>query len=192
TGGAASGKTTVCGLFRAKGVAVCIADDLARQAVAPGSDGFQGVVNHFGPKAVTSEGELDRSWLRDRLVSYPEDRKVLETIVQPQVVQLMKAFLIKESLAGASMAVCEVPLLFELNLCQLFDVTVHVGVKRSVQLERLMVRDGVSLASAEKLLALQLSDDEKRGRAHWVIENSGGLKELECCFHEVFEKIMKK
>ena len=192
TGGAASGKTTVCACFRKMGVPVSIADELARDAVAPGSKGFSEVVDHFGPGVVAADGGLDRAALRQRLVSNSEERSVLESIVQPRVIQLMADFLGDAMYNGEPVAVCEVPLLFELDLAHMFDVTVHVGVDRSTQLARLTARDGVTQASAEALLSLQFSDEKKRGLAHYVIENSGTLDQLENRFHEVFEKIVKK
>lgn len=192
TGGAASGKTTVCELFRAKGVAVSIADDLARDAVMPGSPGFDAVVAWFGEGVVSGSGELDRPALRRKLISDTEARQVLESIVQPEVIRLMGEFLEEESGKGSVLAVCEVPLLFELDLAEMFDVTLHVGVGRATQCARLMARDGVTQSEAERLLALQLSDEEKRGRADLVLENALGLPELREGFYEVFEKIIKK
>lgn len=192
TGGAASGKTTVCELFREKGVAVSIADDLARDAVRVGSPGFEAVVAWFGDGVVSGDGELDRSALRRKLISDTEARRVLESIVQPEVIRLMGEFLEREKERGAAMAVCEVPLLFELNLAHMFDLTLHVGVGRDTQCARLMERDGVTHSEAERLLALQLSDEEKRGRADLVLENARGLSELRGGFYKVFEKIIKK
>lgn len=192
TGGAASGKTTVCELFREEGVAVSIADDLARDAVKAGSPGFDAVVAWFGRGVVAESGELDRPALRRMLISDKEARGVLESIVQPEVIRLMGEFLAVEEGKGASMAVCEVPLLFELGLSEMFDVTLHVGVDRSIQRARLMSRDGVTRDEAERLLALQLSDGEKRACADLVLENNRGLAELRAVFYEVFEKIIKK
>ncbi len=192
TGGAASGKTTVCRFFREQGVAVSIADDLAREAVSPGSPGFDAVVAWFGDGVVAEDGGLDRPALRRQLISDPEARRVLESIVQPEVIRLMEAFLCAEGAKGAEMAVCEVPLLFELTLEAMFDVTLHVGVDRDTQCARLMNRDGVTEDEASRLLALQLSDAEKRGRADWVLENTQGLLELKAAFYKVFDKIIKK
>ncbi|BCS99240.1 dephospho-CoA kinase [Desulfoluna limicola] len=192
TGGAASGKTTVCELFREKGVAVSIADDLARDAVKAGSPGFDAVVAWFGQGVVSERGELDRPALRRMLISDTESRRVLESIVQPEVIRLMGAFLEREEGRGAAMAVCEVPLLFELDLAGMFDVTLHVGVGHVCQCARLMARDGVTQTEAERLLALQLSDEEKRGRADLVLDNTRGLSELREGFYKVFEKIIKK
>jgi len=192
TGGAASGKTTVCRLFREKGVAVSIADELAREAVNPGSPGFEAVVAWFGHGVVAEDGGLDRPGLRRKLISDPEARRVLESIVQPEVIRLMGEFLAEEGGRGASMAVCEVPLLFELSLESMFDVTLHVGVDRGTQCARLMRRDGVTESEAMRLLALQLSDGAKRARADLVLENVQGLFELKEAFYKVFEKIVKK
>ena len=192
TGGAASGKTTVCELFREKRVAVSIADDLAREAVRPGSPGFEAVVAWFGDGVVLEGGGLDRAVLRRKLISDAEARRVLESIVQPEVICLMGVFLAEEKAKGAAMAVCEVPLLFELDLEEMFDVTLHVGVGYPTQCARLMDRDGVTESEAKRLLALQLSDEVKRARADLVLENVQGLSELRCGFYEVFEKIIKK
>lgn len=121
TGGAASGKTTVCELFREKRVAVSIADDLAREVVMPGSPGFDAVVAWFGDGVVSEDGGLDRVVLRGKLITDTEARRVLESIVQPEVIRLMEVFLTEEKAGGAAMAVCEVPLLFELNMEEMFE-----------------------------------------------------------------------
>jgi dephospho-CoA kinase len=192
TGGAASGKTTVCELFKEKRVAVSIADDLAREAVRPGSSGFEAVVAWFGEGVVSEDGGLDRAALRRKLISDAEARRVLESIVQPEVIRLMGVFLAEEEAKGAAMAVCEVPLLFELDLGWMFDVTLHVGVDYATQCARLMNRDGVTESEAKRLLALQHPDGVKRARADLVLENARGLSGLRRGFYDVFEKIIKK
>ncbi len=192
TGGAASGKSTVCDLFREEGISVSIADELARDAVAIGSPGFEAVVAWFGTGVVAADGALDRRALRRALISDGAARRALESIVQPEVIRLMTLFLEAKASSGAMMAVCEVPLLFELGLESMFDLTLHVGVDARTQCRRLMARDGVTQGDAERLMALQLSDAEKRGRADLILENNRGLGELRDEFYEVFEKIIKK
>ncbi len=91
TGGIASGKSEVSRRFEALGITVADADIAARDVVAVGTPALEGIVERFGPKALQSEGSLDRAWLRRRVFADPVERRALEAITHPAIRARLKA-----------------------------------------------------------------------------------------------------
>lgn len=173
TGGIASGKSTVAAMLREAGVDVVDADQLARDAVAKGSEGLAAVVEVFGDEVLTDDGELDRPKLGAIVFGDDDKRRTLNSIVHPQVALLaaQRAEALRE--AGRPWMVYEVPLLFENGLEGGMDATVLVAVPEAVQKARLMSRDGLDGAAAQARIDSQMPLEEKRGRATHLIDNSG-------------------
>src|SRR3954471_3696068 len=113
TGGIGSGKSTVSALLRERGVPVVDADELAREAVAVGSDGLREVVAAFGPDVLGPDGNLDRKQLGALVFSDPEARKRLNSITHPRVRQLSQRRFAELERQGVALAGYDVPLLFE-------------------------------------------------------------------------------
>jgi len=179
TGGIATGKSTVAQVLRAQGCSVIDADQLARQAVAKGSEGFQRVVRVFGSEVLNSKGDLDRNRLGKAVFSDPKLRDELEKIIHPLVRQLALAEKSRLKSKGLDQAFYDVPLLFEKNLEALFDQVLLVYAPEETQIERMKTRDGFSEKEARKRLAAQVPIEEKKKRAGTVIENTGTLEDLE-------------
>ncbi len=177
TGGIASGKSTVARMLRRAGVPVIDADQLARDAVAPGSEGLAEVVARFGAEILDERGQLDRKKLGQRVFADDEARRALNAIVHPRVALLAAERARALAAEGHARAVYEVPLLFENNLDKAMQASVLVAVPDEVQLERLMARDQSSEASARARIAAQMPQDEKRRRATYVVDNGGALSE---------------
>ncbi|MFZ9888446.1 MAG: dephospho-CoA kinase, partial [Myxococcota bacterium] len=116
TGGIASGKSTVGRMLRAKGVHVIDADDLARDAVSPGSEGLRAIVERFGQEMCDDTGALRRERLGQVVFADPAARAALNEIVHPVVKDLAAKRLVELGAAGVTHAVYEVPLLFENHL----------------------------------------------------------------------------
>jgi dephospho-CoA kinase len=148
TGGIATGKSTVAATLRALHVPVVDADVLAREAVAPGTDGWRAVVDRFGPGVVGSDGGLDRAGLGRLVFADAAARRALEQIVHPRVRAAVAAFF---AATAAPAAVAEIPLVYESGLAGDFDAVVVVACHPREQLRRLMARD--SLAETEARLA---------------------------------------
>ena len=173
TGGAGSGKSTVCRRFRSLGAFVVELDRLARDAVAPGTEGLARVIERFGKEVVAENGALDRARLREIIVSDPEARRDLEAIVHPEVLRRMEAALEDAKSAGALLLVAEVPLLFEAGLERRFDRVIVVAAPEKERVRRLVDRDGVPADQAAALVGVQMPEAEKKKRADHVIENRG-------------------
>jgi dephospho-CoA kinase len=179
TGGVASGKSEVTRRFEALGVVVADADIAARAAVAPGSPGLASVVAAFGEAVLADDGSLDRTVMRQRVFNDEAARRRLELIIHP----LVRAQLQRECEAATGpYAVAAIPLLAEGGgrvaypwLQRILVIDVAVDVQRA----RLMQRDGIDDALAERMIAAQASRSQRLAIADDVIVNDGGLEVLD-------------
>lgn len=176
TGGVASGKSTVAGLFAALGVPVIDTDVIARDVVAPGTPGLAAVAAAFGPELLLPDGGLDRRRLRSLVFADPARRRQLEAILHPRILERMEAV---SATSGGPYQVLVIPLLLESGLAHCVDRVLVVDCSEAVQRERLMVRDGESAAGAERILAAQLDRQARRAGADDVLMNEGDIGNLE-------------
>jgi len=178
TGGIASGKSTVAGMAAASGIPVIDADQLARDAVSPGTSGLEQITEFFGVRVLKGDGTLDRAALAEIIFSDSSARQKLESILHPAIKKLAKERLEELRRKGTAAVFYMAPLLIEAGATDRVDEIWVVYVDRETQLKRIQQRDSVSRAAAEKRLAAQMSMDEKRTYGRIVIDNSGDLEEL--------------
>lgn len=174
TGGIATGKSTVAATLRACGVPVVDADQLAREAVAPGSDGLRAVVDRFGPGVLQADGSLDRAGLGRVVFADAAARRDLERIVHPRVRTAVAAFFAAVDGAAAA-AVAEIPLVYESGWFRDFDAVVVVACHPREQLRRLVARDGLAASAAQARLDAQWPIGDKARLADRVIVTDGSL-----------------
>ena len=188
TGGIASGKSTVAGMLRAERIPVIDADQLAREVVAPGTPGLEAVRARF-PGVVASDGTLDRAKLGAHVFQHPDERRALEGITHPLIRDAAMKRFSQLSDEGYAVAAYDVPLLFENGLEAICAGVLVVWVPREVQVARLIERDGLTPEAAELRLQAQMSLDEKKRRATWVIDNSGSLEQTRAQVLQVIDAI---
>jgi dephospho-CoA kinase len=191
TGGLASGKSSVAAHLRSRGLPVIDADALARDVLAPGSEGLREVVQHFGP-GVLQKGELDRQRLAAVVFSDPRELLRLEAITHPRIQERRSALLRDLAASGEPLACYEVPLLFEKQLDRELRPVVVVSVPEAVQVARARRRDGSTEAQVRARLAAQLPLAEKVARADYVIDNQGPLEATRAATDEVLRKICER
>jgi dephospho-CoA kinase len=189
TGGVASGKSSVAARFRARGLDVIDADQVARDVVAPGTEGLAAVVAAFGAEVLDAEGALDRRALRKRVFDDDAARASLNAILHPRIGAETRARAARLEAAGVTLACYEAALLVENGLADAFRPLCVVTLPPEKQRERLMARDGVSAADADKLIAAQMPLAAKAAVADHVIDNRGTLAELEARADEVLDAI---
>ncbi len=190
TGTLAAGKTAVGRLFESWGATRIDADELARVAVAPGSDGLAAIRAEWGEKVLAPDGSLDRSAMRAMAFDDADALRRLEQIVHGAVRRLREEEREQAREAGAALVVEEVPLLYEVGLEAEYDVVIVVDAPFEVRRERAMrARDWVP-GEFEAIDAVQLSAGEKRARADFVIENAGTPAELEEAARAVWHKLL--
>ncbi len=189
TGGVASGKSSVSTVLEELGAVVIDADQLAREVVAPGTEGLREVVDAFGPDVLTAEGELDRPGMGRLVFADAAKRAVLEGIIHPRV-RARGAEL--EAAAGPhAVVVHDIPLLVETGQADRFDAVVVVDVPAELQVERMTALRGMSEEDARARMAAQATPEQRRAVATYVIENTGTLEDLRRRVTEVFEELVR-
>jgi len=190
TGGIASGKSTVARILENLGAAIINADVLAREVVEPDQDAWKEIVASFGADTLQADRTLDRTKLRTIIFNDPEARKKLEAIIHPRVRALAEQRIREHAAAGYAVIVYEVPLLFEGNLHEWLRPVILVACDVNTQRARLQERDQLTQTEAQKHIDAQMSLEEKRRLADYVIENDGSsLADLERQVRTVLEKI---
>jgi dephospho-CoA kinase len=188
TGGIASGKSTVGQRFTELGVPVIDADVAARDVVAPGTVGLAQVVARFGSGILDAGGVLDRHALRNLIFKDPSLRRDLEGILHPLIRAAMEES--AETAAGPYL-VLAIPLLIEGGASGRVDRVLVVDVDESVQLERLMARDGSSLEQARAILGSQASRSARLAAADDVLPNGGTVTEVRQAVDRLHERYLR-
>lgn len=174
TGGIGSGKSTVAQRLVELGATEIDADLLAREVVAPGTQGLAEVAERFGSDLVDSNGALNRALLAERAFSSEENRKDLEAILHPKIQKLSR-----ERIAQATgLVVYTIPLLVETNSTLPFDKILTVSAPVDLRVERLVQSRGMTEAEARARIAAQASDDQRESVADYVINADCTLEEL--------------
>lgn len=176
TGGIASGKSAVTRSFEAHGVPVVDTDLLAREAIAPGTEGLAELRAAFGPAIFDGNGGLDRRVLREVVFADPARRRVLESITHPRIRALARERLLA---LEKPYALLVVPLLAEAGRYPFIDRVLVIDVAPEVQHARLVQRDGISPALADAMIAAQATRAERLALADDVLVNEGTLAELD-------------
>lgn len=179
TGGIATGKSTVAGLLRDRGVEVVDSDLLAREVVEPGGEALREIASRFGEGVVGPEGSLDRAALAAIVFADASARADLEAITHPRIAALSAQRIAAAQERGAGLLVVDIPLLYEAQRESAFAGVMVVCAPATLQLRRMVERDGFTEDEARQRIAAQLPIEEKRRRATWVIDNSGTLAQTE-------------
>jgi dephospho-CoA kinase len=182
TGSIGMGKSTVAQRLKVLGIPVCDADAVVHElysgaAVDAVGRAFPGVVQN---------GRIDRARLGAQLLQNPAGFKVLERIVHPLVRAAEREFLKSCHDNGDKISVLEIPLLFETSGDKLVDVTMVVSAPSAMQRDRVLSRPGMSEKKFEEILSRQMTDEEKRARADFVVDTSGSIANTWSQFDSVF------
>ena len=174
TGGIGSGKSTVAARWVALGAHEIDADVLARDVVAPGSEGLMEIAGRFGSDLILQDGTLNRKLLAERAFATAEKRKALEEILHPKIQMLAQ-----QRVAGLSgVIVYTIPLFVETKSPLKFDKVVTVSCPVPIRLERLMRTRGMTEAEAKARISAQATDKERESRADYVIYSDCEMDEL--------------
>lgn len=193
TGGIATGKSYCLSRFVELGAPTIDADQLARQAIAPGTPGFDAVLTRFGRAVEKRDGGLDRDALAKLVFSDDAARRDLETIVHPVVYAAIKKWFDGLSSAGGrpQAAIADVPLLFETGRERDFDFVIVAACRPEQQLERLRAR-GMSEEDAQKRINAQIPIDQKAARANFLIDTSDTEAQTNLQVLQIWEKLNKR
>ncbi|MEN4031874.1 dephospho-CoA kinase [Staphylococcus aureus] len=187
TGGIASGKSTVSELLSVFGFKIVDADKAAREAVKKGSKGLAQVREVFGDEAIDENGEMNRRYMGDLVFNHPEKRLELNAIIHPIVRDIMEEEK-QEYLKQGYNVIMDIPLLFENELENTLDEVWVVYTSESIQMDRLMQRNNLSLEDAKARVYSQISIDKKSRMADHVIDNLGDKLELKQNLERLLEE----
>jgi dephospho-CoA kinase len=209
TGGIGSGKSTVARLFGEHGVHWVDADDVAREVVEPGTPALERISEHFGKTILTSEGALDRAQLRGIVFEKPEERVWLEGLLHPIIRgELVRQLNCPRPLSDTSdrpspspargeggeyelpYVLLVSPLLLETDQHELVDRIIVIDVPKNVQLERTMARDTNSREQVERIIAAQMSREDRLAQADEVVNNDRPLDDVTRQVRELHERLL--
>lgn len=192
TGGIASGKSTVAGMFAELGAKVIDADRLGHELIRSPLPAYHEIVRHFGFEILDPQGEVDRKRLGAIVFSDPQELRYLNSIVHPRVVerveQLATAYHLQDSRA---LVLVEAALHYEAGIADRFAKMIVAWCRPEQQLERLIAKTRLPREEAERRIAAQMPAEEKRRRADYVIDCSRDLEETRAQVGELFLKLQK-
>jgi len=177
TGGIGCGKTTVTNIFVELGIKVIDADVVARDVVAINSAGLSAITDRFGPSILLNNGELDRAKLRQIIFDDIEQKNWLENLLHPLIRQRITNQLLADRSDNAYTLLSS-PLLLETDQHKMTDFIIVIDLENERQIKRAMNRDANSRDQINKIIASQLSREQRSAKADIIINNDGSIKDL--------------
>ena len=172
TGSIASGKSTVARRMKDRGIPVIDLDKVGHEVLRKRHEAFEPVVEAFGKGILGDDGEIDRKKLGVLVFADPAARERLNQIMHPKIRAEEARRIDAMAEAGETAVATEAALLIETGQKNRFDFFVVVGCTPEIQIARLMKRDHCTEAEAKRRIEAQLSFEEKKAEADWVIDTS--------------------
>jgi dephospho-CoA kinase len=191
TGGIGAGKSTVAAMLAARGAVVLDADRVARDVVEPDQPAFAQIVERFGGDLVGADGHLDRAALAQRAFADEQSRKDLESITHPAIGAEFGRRL--QDAPKNGIVVLDIPLFAESPAARErgHNAVIVVEAPRELRLDRLEAR-GVERPDAERRMAAQATDEERRAHATWVLDNSSDEAHLQRQVDTLWEELIRR
>ena len=175
TGGIGSGKTTVSDYFRKLGVPVIDADETSHEVTQAGEPAVQKISDAFGDSVLDCDGNLDRTALRNIVFGDPESRKLLESILHPEIRRRMN-----ETASRTKSPYClfSIPLLIETDQHTSYDRILVVEASEDRRRSWIQARSDLTQNEITAILSAQVSDEQRRHAADDLLMNDGGIDDL--------------
>ena len=191
TGGIACGKSSVSQIFKKLGVPIIDLDVIAREVVIPDTKGLGELVSNFGNTILNSDKSLNREALRQQLFDNPDNKKLIEEILHPIILEKMQMDIQK---LNTHLVVIEVPLLVEQNLSALFDRAIVVDCSERNQLKRLLKRENMDEKLAKTIIAAQTTRKQRLALNEKlptdVIENNSKIFDIDQKTQDLYQKLV--
>ena len=171
TGGIASGKTTVCNLFKELSIEIIDADVISHELSKKGGAAFEEIVEAFEDDIIGNDGEIDRKKLRSIIFNNNTKKKVLENIIHPKVLLSINE---KIGASQSDYLIISVPLMIETGMNAMMDRILLIDCNTETQIERLIQRDQTSREEAITIIESQASIESKRELSDDRIINNNG------------------
>lgn len=192
TGNIAAGKSEVVRRFAEWGATIIDADQLAREAQAPGTEVLRAIVQRFGKEVLMMDGTLDRAALRGRVMGDDDALAALNGIVHPAVRHRRDQLAAEAKARGDAIVINDIPLLFEAADPAAFDCVVLVDAPEALRRERLIQDRHLSPEDADRMLRAQIPSEVKRARADLIIENAGTLADLDAAARAAWDELRRR
>ena len=187
TGGIGSGKSAVAEFLQECGAVIIDSDQLARDVIERGTEGFEAVLAAFGDTVLT-DGEIDRSTLAEIVFQDEDQRKKLEGIIHPLVREAAESLMKK--LPADSVVINQIPLLVETNGAKRFDYVITVSATEELRRQRLLQR-GLKDYEITKRMQAQVDDAAREEIADSIIKNEGSLEDLERIVENLWKNTLR-
>jgi dephospho-CoA kinase len=174
TGGIGCGKSTISDEFARLGITIVDADIIARDMVAPHSQGLKAIIERFGKDILNSDDSLDRAKLRKLVFADPALTAWLNALLHPLIRSEMERQL---HASQSAYTILSVPLLLENNLDTLCDRVLVVDIDEATQIARVNSRDNSDIATINAIIAAQIDRSSRLAKADDIIDNSGNIRE---------------
>ncbi|HEX2986918.1 MAG TPA: dephospho-CoA kinase [Chloroflexota bacterium] len=194
TGGIATGKSTVLAMLKELGAAVLDADSVARDVLAPGSEGESEAISEFGAEILGADGRIDRRKLGERVFGDENALKRLNEITHPRIIAILDQRIgeFRKDHADDGVLAVEIPLLVECDLSYLVDKVIVVVSEQAAQIHRLKMRSKLSAEEAAQRIAAQIPVSEKEEYGDWVVRTDGTLEETRRQVEQIWRQIGTK
>jgi dephospho-CoA kinase len=176
TGGIGSGKSAVCSILRGYGIQIIEADSIARILMVRDMILRHRIIADFGSHLYHADGSVNRQAMANMIFKDPGKRRHLEEIVHPRVIKEIDRFF--SDIDTASYAIVEAALIYEIGFDDHLDYTIVVDADERCRIARIHDRDGLAVEDIRQRMRAQMSTNEKRRRADFIIVNNGSLEDL--------------
>jgi dephospho-CoA kinase len=191
TGGIGSGKSAAATILKRLGLKIIDLDQITHDLMKPSELGYIEIKKEFGEKYIDTKGAIDRKFLREEIFSSLDLKKRIESILHPIIFEECSKQLNK--LKHEKYIVLVIPLLFETkNYISLIDESLLIDCDLETQIERVIKRDSVSKALANRIIKNQMNRQEKQLLADKVILNDGNINQLKTQLDSYYKKLLKE
>ena len=191
TGGIGSGKSAAATILKRLGLKIIDLDQITHDLMKPRELGYIEIKKEFGEKYIDTKGAIDRKLLRKEIFSSLDLKKRIESILHPIIFEECSKQLNK--LKHEKYIVLVIPLLFETkNYISLIDEALLIDCDLETQIERVMKRDSISKALANRIIKNQMNRQEKQLLADKVILNDGNINHLKTQLDSYYKKLLKE
>jgi dephospho-CoA kinase len=191
TGGMCCGKSTVSSMFEELDCYIIDADQISRKLVEPDAPAYKRIVKYFGSEILNKDRTLDRKKLGAIIFADPVKRKMLNSFLHPLIIREEER-MVKEAAKGPyQITIVSAALMIEAKTYKRFETLIVVYCNRETQIDRIMKREHVTRKEALQRIGAQLSNQEKKKYADYVINTSGPFTQTRKQVVQVYQKLRK-
>lgn len=193
TGGIATGKSTVCEIFRGAGAIIIDADKIGHQTMRKDRPAWREIVARFGRKVLQANGEIDRRILGNIIFNNTREKAALNQIIHPRVLaEISRRLAAVEKDTPSAVVILDIPLLIDVGWHLDVEEVILVYAPEEIQLQRLMARNGFSREEGLARIHSQIPIEEKKRSASIIIDNSGRLETTRRKTIAVYDYLLRK